>query len=209
MTYAGARWPVPRRLDEGGNGGGVPPLPIPNREVKPACADGTAERRESRQPPSLAPAESEPRGLFFLFPASLRPPVRTVPGVPSPGGKHADVPRSAFREGLPCLLRSESTPVRPAPAAGRTDLHRVPEAVSMPVTSRMFRFCLLSQSHGNLNELKPYEERAPLSEKHALQQYPEEKSYETADQCHDVRPYRFYLIEAQRNYSNCADYRQP
>ena len=56
------RWPVPRRRYEGGNGGGVPPLPIPNREVKPACADGTAERRESRQPPSLAPAE----WLFFL-----------------------------------------------------------------------------------------------------------------------------------------------
>ena len=26
----------------GGYGGRVPPLPIPNREVKPACADGTA-----------------------------------------------------------------------------------------------------------------------------------------------------------------------
>jgi len=26
----------------GGYGGGVPPLPIPNREVKPAIADGTA-----------------------------------------------------------------------------------------------------------------------------------------------------------------------
>ena len=30
-----------RRLS-GGYCGGVPPLPIPNREVKPACADGTA-----------------------------------------------------------------------------------------------------------------------------------------------------------------------
>ena len=28
----------------GGYCGGVPPLPIPNREVKPACADGTAMR---------------------------------------------------------------------------------------------------------------------------------------------------------------------
>ena len=27
----------------GGYGGGGPPLSIPNREVKPACADGTAD----------------------------------------------------------------------------------------------------------------------------------------------------------------------
>ena len=32
----------------GGYSGGVPPLPIPNREVKPACADGTAHPWESR-----------------------------------------------------------------------------------------------------------------------------------------------------------------
>ena len=89
MTYAGARWPVPRRRDEGGNGGGVPPLPIPNREVKPACADGTAERRESRQPPSLAPAESEPRGLFFIFLCpSVLPCAR-----PRPRAQHARIPR--------------------------------------------------------------------------------------------------------------------
>ena len=30
------------RRHYGGLSGGVPPLPIPNREVKPACADGTA-----------------------------------------------------------------------------------------------------------------------------------------------------------------------
>ena len=28
----------------GGYCGGVPPLPIPNREVKPTCADGTAQQ---------------------------------------------------------------------------------------------------------------------------------------------------------------------
>ena len=35
----------------GGYCGGVPPLPIPNREVKPDRADGTAHPRESRSPP--------------------------------------------------------------------------------------------------------------------------------------------------------------
>ena len=34
--------------DSGGYSGGVPPLPIPNREVKPARADGTAHPWESR-----------------------------------------------------------------------------------------------------------------------------------------------------------------
>ena len=31
-----------RKKLSGGYSGGVPPLPIPNREVKPAIADGTA-----------------------------------------------------------------------------------------------------------------------------------------------------------------------
>ena len=30
------------KITSGGYCGRVPPLPIPNREVKPACADGTA-----------------------------------------------------------------------------------------------------------------------------------------------------------------------
>ena len=33
---------VDGKRTSGGYRGGVPPLPIPNREVKPACADGTA-----------------------------------------------------------------------------------------------------------------------------------------------------------------------
>ena len=33
---------IVNNLYSGGYCGGVPPLPIPNREVKPACADGTA-----------------------------------------------------------------------------------------------------------------------------------------------------------------------
>ena len=34
-------------------GKGDPPLPIPNREVKPFSADGTADRWESRKMPNL------------------------------------------------------------------------------------------------------------------------------------------------------------
>ena len=47
--------------DSGGYCGGVPPLPIPNREVKPACADGTAMQcgRVGDRPLS---DESPPRG---------------------------------------------------------------------------------------------------------------------------------------------------
>ena len=39
----------------GGHGGGVPPVPIPNTEVKPASADGTWTEgsRESRSPPTF------------------------------------------------------------------------------------------------------------------------------------------------------------
>jgi hypothetical protein len=40
---------------KGDDGGGDTPLPIPNREVKPACADGTAGETpwESRSSPIL------------------------------------------------------------------------------------------------------------------------------------------------------------
>ena len=38
----GGRRGVSPEVMSGGYCGGVPPLPIPNREVKPACADGTA-----------------------------------------------------------------------------------------------------------------------------------------------------------------------
>src|SRR5256885_3154174 len=50
-SFEGAR---NRAFDNfGGHSGGDTPLPIPNREVKPTCADGTrrATSRESRQPP--------------------------------------------------------------------------------------------------------------------------------------------------------------
>ena len=53
-------------LWHGGHRGGAPPLPIPNRAVKPARADGTArDGRESRSPPPCAPGPLDP-GAFFL-----------------------------------------------------------------------------------------------------------------------------------------------
>ena len=46
--------------------GGAPPLPIPNREVKPASADGTAEMWESRSLPNFPdPVFSRAQGLLF------------------------------------------------------------------------------------------------------------------------------------------------
>ena len=96
-------------------------------EVRPGRGPGCASCRTRCRPPCPEHAAGRhfprPRtqgvifadNRIFLFPASLRPPVRTVWGVPSAGGTHAGAPRSAFREGWPCLLRSEGTPVRPAP----------------------------------------------------------------------------------------------
>src|SRR5439155_7742451 len=57
--FEGARESVRRRQLVGGHSGGGTPLPIPNRAVKPASADGTrgASPRESRTPPT-----------FFRFP---------------------------------------------------------------------------------------------------------------------------------------------
>jgi hypothetical protein len=50
----------------GGNSGGEPPVPIPNTEVKPACADGTwgVGPRESRSPPGFLEGPPAGRPLF-------------------------------------------------------------------------------------------------------------------------------------------------
>ena len=58
---------VRKRKTNGGNSDGDPPLPIPNREVKPVSADGTAipsGRVGSRQPSETFRRNSE--GLFFV-----------------------------------------------------------------------------------------------------------------------------------------------
>ena len=51
----------------GGYSDGVPPLPIPNREVKPDRADGTAHPRESRSPPFYeSPEFNMNSGPFYV-----------------------------------------------------------------------------------------------------------------------------------------------
>ena len=56
---------------KGGYCGGVPPLPIPNREVKPACADGTAMQcgRVGGRPPfhDKVPAGRDSGGDLFFY----------------------------------------------------------------------------------------------------------------------------------------------
>ena len=51
----------------GGNGGRVPPVPIPNTEVKPLSADGTwlETARESRSPPDSNKGVSRKTDAFF------------------------------------------------------------------------------------------------------------------------------------------------
>ena len=46
---------------------GDPPLPIPNREVKPVSADGTAEWWESRSMPNLEERASQRESPFFVI----------------------------------------------------------------------------------------------------------------------------------------------
>ena len=53
ITYTFACVQIRHNPLSGGYCGEVPPLPIPNREVKPNRADGTAHPRESRSPPTL------------------------------------------------------------------------------------------------------------------------------------------------------------
>ena len=60
----------------GGYCGGVPPLPIPNREVKPTCADGTAMQcgrvgRRLLSMKSLRFRKISEAFLFFFFPLIL------------------------------------------------------------------------------------------------------------------------------------------
>ena len=54
---------------------GDPPLPIPNREVKPVSADGTASRWESRSMPNLERASLKTRSFLFSLASDRGEPV--------------------------------------------------------------------------------------------------------------------------------------
>src|SRR5262252_9086572 len=80
-SFEGEREP-PAFDNLGGHSDGGTPLPIPNREVKPARADGTrgASPRESRLPPSIRLRESRPSGGSLAVPfAPLRGPSGSPP----------------------------------------------------------------------------------------------------------------------------------
>jgi hypothetical protein len=51
--------------DLGGYSNGAPPLPIPNREVKPISADGTAYSGRVSRRHSLIPVQYE-TGIFYF-----------------------------------------------------------------------------------------------------------------------------------------------
>ena len=57
------------RQNSGGYSAGVPPLPIPNREVKPGRADGTAPQcgRVGRRRPHVQGPFLKVRALHFLY----------------------------------------------------------------------------------------------------------------------------------------------
>ena len=78
MECSGCREVHETRKSSGGNSGGEPPVPIPNTEVKPSSADGTAGAApwESRSSPGFnrkaRSVSQTPVGLF-LFGAGERP----------------------------------------------------------------------------------------------------------------------------------------
>ena len=80
----------------GGHGGGAIPDPIPNSEVKPSCADGTAGATlwESRSSPDLCPGHESVRGSFYLTAGGLGRLLRGRPDRRPPAGGSVSVSSS-------------------------------------------------------------------------------------------------------------------
>ena len=131
---AAAPQPRASHTQSGGYGGGVPPLPIPNREVKPARADGTAHEcgRVGCRPlqTSRPPADSSAGGRFFLRPrprlgrsplrepfaaqkrAPADGPLTALPAIPCPP-RHAPTARTRSRACRLLLRRRGLLPAAP------------------------------------------------------------------------------------------------
>ena len=118
----------------GGYSGGVPPLPIPNREVKPAIADGTAPpggrvgscrsskvRLENPAGPFCVPSPGS--GTHITAAACV---LRRPPPDPSPGGEQS--------------LHSESSPLR-AEDGGDGGVERVRKICRIANFPDFFRPC--------------------------------------------------------------------
>ena len=108
----------------GGHSGGGTPLPIPNREVKPASADGTrgASPRESRTPPNSLNARLV-RAFVFLDSRRGAPRRRWPP--PRARRAHASLLLDARPLGVP-PLRARAGAARAPGAAGRLARGRQP-----------------------------------------------------------------------------------
>ena len=106
----------------GGYGGGAPPLPIPNREVKPARADGTAHERGRVGCRHLTrpPTETSAGGPLFFAPAPARR--------EAAHSRHA--PNPPCGDGTRAVSRLGDTPPRPVRDLTSSPSHRVRRAAT-------------------------------------------------------------------------------
>ena len=125
-------------------------------EVRPGRGTGCASCRTRCRPPcpehaadGTFPGHAH-KGLFLRIIVFFYSPLRSVlPSVRSgaclPPAERTPVrPGAHSGRGGRAFCGRKARPCAPPPAAGRGDLHRVPEEVGMPVTSRMFSFWLPS-----------------------------------------------------------------
>jgi hypothetical protein len=117
----------------GGHSEGETPLPIPNRAVKPLCADGTWCSRawESRSPPVFSTPLRSRGGVSLSGPATAggaRARERPV----KPGGTRDPVTSADRRSPASHRRRGGSSRVPPSPVADRPDGDRFARDMTRP-----------------------------------------------------------------------------
>ncbi len=111
----------------GGHSGGDTPLPIPNREVKPASADGTrgASPRESRTPPSLYPQVGNPLVAGFRPRGSLKASaVAAACHALRASASFLDCSLWSFATAISCFVRGRRTMSMPSSPVVTTQMWR-------------------------------------------------------------------------------------